>query len=339
MQDDPTYLMDHPDSEEEIPILDIAGALAGSPGAADKFAAQLRETSETVGFFYLIGHGIEASLFEGMFREAARFHALPIEQKRQIALDRNNVGYLGMSETLSAVSSLVQHKPNRNAAFLINRERTPDDPDVIAGKRFRGLNQWPADLPGFRETLLEYFGRLEDLGKKMMPLWAAALELPPDFFDAAFGKPQIIMRVSHYPPHLDRESGQYGLAPHTDNSLMTLLAQANVPGLAVQMPSGHWRLAPFVPGALLINTGNLMVRWTNGRFLSTKHRVINVASADRYAFPVFFGPDPDTVIECLPSCRDADGSAKQPPIRYQELMEWYFQKEAPAPAERAAQDA
>ncbi|MDX3904645.1 MAG: 2-oxoglutarate and iron-dependent oxygenase domain-containing protein [Pigmentiphaga sp.] len=327
-EEEERYLMDHPDSDEEIPVVDIADYLAGRPGARERAAAQLRDASENVGFLYLTGHGVDPVLFPRMFDAAARFHALPLAIKQAIALNEHNAGYLGMSETLSAVSSIIKHKPNRNAAFLMNRERSPDDPEVQAGTRFHGLNQWPDEsaIPGFRATLLEYYAAMESLARHMMPLWAVALGLPPGFFDAAFEKPHIIMRVSHYPPHPDRQEGQYGLAPHTDNSLMTLLAQANVPGLAVRMPSGHWRLAPLTPGALIVNTGNLMVRWTNGRFLSTKHRVINTGDTDRYAFPVFVGPNASTVIRTLPTCLDKTGGTEYPPVRYQELLEWYFQK-------------
>ncbi|WP_218668955.1 isopenicillin N synthase family oxygenase [Variovorax sp. KK3] len=325
------YLMDHPDSEEEIPIIDIAEYLRGDPQATEAIeatATQLREASEQVGFFYLTGHGISPTLLARMFDAARQFHGLPIEKKSALALNEHNAGYLGMSETLSKVSAIVAHKPNRNAAFLINRERDADDPDVIAGTRFHGLNQWPNehDAPGFRAALLAYFGAIEALGKRLMPLWARALGVGAGHFGQAFERPHIIMRVSHYPPHLDREEGQYGLAPHTDNSLMTLLAQSNVPGLAVRMPSGHWRLAPSVEGALIVNTGNLMVRWTNDRFLSTKHRVINACATDRYAFPVFFGPNAKTLIETLPTCLAADGATRYPPVHYQELMEWYFQR-------------
>lgn len=324
------YLMDHPDSEEEIPIIDIEGYLQGDSEATDEASQRLREASEKVGFFYLTGHLIPSHLIEKMFQAARQFHALSLEKKNEIALNEHNSGYLGMSETLSTVSSIISHKPNRNAAFLINRERAADDPDVIAGTRFHGLNQWPRedDAPGFKATLLEYLDVIERLGKRMMPLWAQALGLSSDFFDAAFEKPHTIMRVSHYPPQIDREEGQYGLAPHTDNSLMTLLAQANVPGLAVRMPSGHWRLAPFVEDALIVNTGNLMVRWTNDRFLSTKHRVINAGEEDRYAFPVFFGPNAKTTIKTFSTCLSSDGKTEYPPIKYQELLEWYFQRKA-----------
>ena len=87
---------------------------------------------------------------------------------------------------------------------------------------------------------------------------------------------------------------------------MTFLAQSNVPGLAVRMPSGHWRVVENIPGTFLVNTGNVITRWTNDLYLSTKHRVINAAGVERYSIPMFFGPSGDALIECIPTCQSKD---------------------------------
>jgi isopenicillin N synthase-like dioxygenase len=105
---------------------------------------------------------------------------------------------------------------------------------------------------------------------------------------------------------------------------MTFLAQSNVPGLAVRMPSGHWRMVESIPGTFLVNTGNVMTRWTNDIYLSTKHRVINTANVDRYSIPVFFGPSGDAMIECIPTCVTEDRPARHAPITYRQLREWYY---------------
>ena len=117
---------------------------------------------------------------------------------------------------------------------------------------------------------------------------------------------------------------QYGIAPHTDNSMMTCLAQANIPGLAVRMPSGHWRLVEIIPGTLLVNTGNVLVRWTNDQFLSTKHRVINTHTADRYSIPVFFGPNADAMIEVVPTCQGPSNPPRYEPVTYRASRKWYY---------------
>ena len=134
----------------------------------------------------------------------------------------------------------------------------------------------------------------------------------------------MTLSLLHYPPQKDIGDRQYGIAPHTDNSFMTFLAQANVPGLAVRMPSGHWRIVENIPGTFLVNTGNVMVRWTNGRFLSTKHHVINTSGVERFSIPVFFGPSGDAVIECVPSCVGPGNPAKFEPMTYRDVRKWYY---------------
>jgi isopenicillin N synthase-like dioxygenase len=179
-------------------------------------------------------------------------------------------------------------------------------------------------LPGFKETLLDYQGRIERLGRQFLPLWATSLDLPLDYFDPFFATPHLTMSLLYYPPQQEIGSRQYGIAPHTDNALMTFLAQKDVPGLAVRMPSGHWRAVDVAPGTLLVNTGNLMVRWTNDEYLSTKHRVINTNDVERYSIPVFFGPSADALIEVLPTCRGPGRPPLYEPVSYLQLREWYY---------------
>jgi isopenicillin N synthase-like dioxygenase len=325
--DDPRaiHLMDHPDSTEEIPTIDISDYLAGDQSAIPRVAADLAHVTETIGFFYLTGHGVPPALIDSMFVEGRRFFALPLEEKRKVPRV-DNTGYVEMKDPeQNGNQYLVKKKaPPLNESFIINRERSADDPDIVAKKIFCSMNSWPRDLPGFRETLLSYHSTIEALGRKFLPLWAASLDLPLDFFDRFFGIPHCNLRLAHYPPQHEVGTGQYGSVPHTDNCLMTFLAQANVPGLAVQMPSGHWRAVELIPGTLVVNTGNLMLRWTNGRYRSTKHRVINQAGTDRYSFPVFFGPQFDTPIDCLPTCCGPDNPPQFEPITYENLRRWYY---------------
>ena len=187
----------------------------------------------------------------------------------------------------SNVDIIAKAKPNLLSKFSVSRELPEDHP------QYKKMNVWPQDLPGFCETVCEYHEGIEQLGRQFLPLWATSLDLPVDFFEKFFEEPHLTLSMLHYPPQKVIGNRQYGIAPHTDNSFMTFLAQSNVPGLAVRMLSGHWRIVEPIPGTFLVNTGNVMVRWTNGRYLSTKHRVINTAEVDRYSIPVFFGPSGD----------------------------------------------
>ena len=176
-------------------------------------------------------------------------------------------------------------KPDVCEAFFILRERAPFPLEVI--------NQWPDELEGFRETLVEYFEESETLFRRVLPLFAAALDLAPTYFDDAFGEYEALsmLRVAHFPPD-DLEPDQFNVGPHTDSSFVTLLATTEIPGLELLGPSGEWFPAPPIPGSILVNSGDLLTRWSNGRFLSTPHRVINRSGRHRYSIPLFVHPNP-----------------------------------------------
>ncbi len=318
------YLMDHPDSTEEIPTIDISDYLAGKPGAREKAAAELRHVTETVGFFLLAGHGFPQSRIDRMFTEAKRFFDLPLEIKNKVKRDKLN-GFVPPSSYTGNGRLIDGIKPNLYEAYTVGLDLSPDDP-YVQNRPLRMVNHWPEGLPGFREGLVEYHSTIIGLGKQLLDLWNEALGMPKGYFEQFFDKPRTTMSVTHYPPQPPEMVGQrqYGLSPHTDNAFMTVLAHGNVPGLAVRMPSGHWRAIDIKPGTFIINTGDIMVRWTNGRFLSTKHRVINLSGAERYVFPVFISPDLDAVVECLPTCQGPDNPPKEPPITCQDICVAYF---------------
>ena len=193
-----------------------------------------------------------------------------MERKLAVEVNEDNVGYLPMK-----VGQFPGRQPSRNAAFFLRRDREPDDPLVLAKRRFHGLNQWPAELPGFRETALAYMQAMETLCRRLVPIYATALDLPPDAFDRAYAEPHLILRLTHYPPLASGEAASVSLTPHTDSGFMTLLAPNPVPGLSILLPDGRWVDAPAVADAFVVNGGDILHRWTNERFLSTPHRVIN----------------------------------------------------------------
>jgi len=316
---DDIYLMEHPDSLEEIPVLDIAPYLAGEPGALERLAKRLREVSETVGFFYLVGHGVPQDLIDRTFAESARLHTAPFDQRMTI----EQWGHSNYRPIENRTEKSAHQKPSYNSSFSIRRERPAGHAKSNGSTPFRHPNAWPNFLPGFKERTLDYYARCEELAHRMLPLWATALDLPPDYFKPFFGDPHVITTLIYYPPQKEIGNRQYGVAPHTDNSLMTLLMQKDVPGLAIQMPSGHWRVVDIMPGAFIVNAGNTMTRFTNGRFKSTKHRVINQADRDRYSLAVFVAPDLDATVECVPTCVSAEHPAQFEPIVYEDLYRWY----------------
>jgi isopenicillin N synthase-like dioxygenase len=307
-----------------IPVVDLGPYFAGRPGALEAAAAELRQALEGIGFFIVVNHGVPQDLIARTFADAKRFHDQPLEAKMALRLNEHNNGYMALGKYAVWTSDVhVNTKPDLNEAFFVKRERPPDDPLRRAGRRFAGPNQWPDNLPGFRETVLAYTEAVDALGRRLLPVVAVALELPPDYFDAAFAESQFSFRLSHYPP-VPAEANQFGIAPHTDANFLTLLAQTEVPGLQVRLPSGDWLDVPYIPNSFAVNSGDMMYRWTNGRFKSTPHRVLPPVGRHRYAIPFFLGPHLDTVIACLPTCQGPDHPPKFPPITYEAYLRWWY---------------
>ena len=251
---------------------------------------------------------------------------MPLEQKLALRLDQNNIGYLPINASVQGASAVHKAtRPNQNESFFVTHDRGPDHPDVIARKPLRGRNQWPPELPGLRADMMAYFDALGAMCDRMLRPFAVALGLSPDYFAPFFAnEAHANLRFLHYPPQDTLEDNNFGQAPHTDNSFMTALARTEVPGLAVRLPSGEWFAPPIIPGTFLINLGNIMRRWSNDRFLSTPHGVINESGKDRYSIAFFYSPNPDAVIESVPTCTSADNPPRYPSAVYRDLvLEFY----------------
>ena len=307
-----------------VPVLDLGPYLAGRPGALEATAAELRAALEGVGFFLIVNHGVSRDLVERTFAEARRFHEQPPEAKMALRMNEHNNGYMAMGRYAVWTSEVnANDKPDLNEAFFVKRERAPDDPLRRSGRRFVGPNVWPDDLPGFRDTVLAYTDAVDALGRRVLPACAVALDLPRDYFDEAFAESQFSFRLSHYPP-VRAEPNQFGIAPHTDANFLTFLAQTDVPGLQLRLPWGDWLDVPYVPDSYAVNAGDMMHRWTNGRFKSTPHRALPPVGRPRYAIPFFLGPHIDTVIACLPTCQTPAAPPRFPPISYEAYLGWWY---------------
>jgi isopenicillin N synthase-like dioxygenase len=331
------------DANQVIPGLDLGPYLAGQPEAVDALAKQLRHTCENVGFFYIENHGVPQDLIDRTFEQSRRFHALPLEDKLRLKINHDNVGYMPVNASMQKHSKVEQARhPNYNASYFCFRERSPDDRDFRAGKPFCGPNQWPQNLPGFREQVIEYQRALEQLGLRMLPLIARSLELPDDYFAPYFNPPQFSLRMLHYPVRDESVPGQFGTGAHTDAGFLTFLAQGDVPGLQIRTTSGEWLDAPVLKGRFLVNTGDIFRKWTNDRYLSTPHRVLNVSGTERYSMAFFFGMHLERLIECLPTCQSPDNPPRHQPFTYlsyktEFLNTNYFHRQGSATGSEASQ--
>lgn len=300
----------------DIPTVDV-GPYFESGTATDLQAAAdaLRHASETVGFHQLVGHGVSQAAIDEIFHQTRRFHALPLALKSTIRMDRDDwplkgCGYLPVGERKLP----RREKGNANEAFIVKADR-----DIESEH-----NQWLADddLPGFRAGVEEFGTIITALALRILPIYAAALDLPADFFEAGFRHPFSRLRLSHYPPAEPRTGDDaYGIAPHVDTTFFTLLLQDG-PGLTIYSHErDRWVSVPVVDGAFVVNSGELLRQWSNDRFLSTRHyahntSAHNTSARDRYSIPFFFNATSDYPMECLPTCHGPDNPAKYPTISY-----------------------
>jgi len=309
---------------ETIPVIDLAPYLVGAPEALDRTANQLRLALTEIGFYFIVNHGVTEAEVRDIYRQAARFHALPLDEKMKVRIDRHNVGYLPMrGDTLRTSTVQTVTKANLNEALFVARDLPADHPDVKADRRFRGANQWPAALPGFRESVVAYCDSMERLILKLMPLYARALDLPDAYFDAPFSDCQYKLRMTHYPPQDAPADDEFGIAPHTDTSFLTLLAPNDVPGLSIRTQSGTWIDAPSIPGAYVVNGGQMLQRWTNDFFLATPHRAVNRSGGERYALAFFCDSNIDWPVASVPTTVGPDRPPKFPTTYYTEYMALY----------------
>ena len=295
---------------DEIPVIDVS-ALAGSDAAAIlETGRQMRAASEGVGFFYVAQHGIPQATVDRAFAASKAFFSLPFERKADVKVNGLHRGFIGMG----GAKMVGEKKPDLKESFVWGLELPPEDPDVAAGKSLMGPNQWPDFAPELQGALYDYYLHTLDCGRRLLKGLAASLGRPHDFFEIAFAKPLARGGSIYYPPQpADMGAEQFGVAPHTDYGGLTLLAQDGVGGLQVRSKSGEWLTAHPIPGTLVINVGDLMGRWTNDRFNSNSHRVVNASGRERQSIAIFFDPHFDTVIDPR-DLLDDPSEAKYPAI-------------------------
>lgn len=292
---------------DAVPTVDFAGMLSDDPRARQHVAAALRDACSRVGFFYLTNHGVPEELIERAFAATRTFFALPeaVKMRCDIAQSSHACGYVG----------LFAEDGDLHEAFDVAMEDRDIDGQFWKGD-FRQLgNQWPERLDGFRSTLTDYSDAMRRLARQLFGALAMALDLPDDYFAPLTDHPLSLLRILHYPSQDGAlAKGKVGAGAHTDHECFTILCPDDVQALQVRNNAGEWLFVPRIPGAFVINVGDLLSRWSNDRFVSTLHRVLNVTGLERYSIPFFVGPNHDATIEVLPSCIDADHPSRYEPV-------------------------
>ena len=297
-----------------LPIIDVSGLRSDDHHAQQGVAAQLRAACEERGFFYITGHGVDATLIDAVFAASRQFFDLPMADK--LAVDKKlsscNRGY----EPLRAQTLEAGGLPDLKESFYIGAEVAADDPRVRAGRFNTGPNQWPEGLPEFRAVMARYYQAAYALGALVVRGLALSLQVPASHFDGYLTDAAATLRLLHYPPQpANPAPGEKGCGEHTDFGGVTLLLQDEAGGLQVRdAQARRWIDAPPVPGAFVVNIGDLFARWTNDRYVSTLHRVINVSGRERYSVPFFFTGNLEHQVACIPTCLAPDAQPKYPVV-------------------------
>uniref|UniRef100_A0A7R9YQ36 Fe2OG dioxygenase domain-containing protein n=1 Tax=Chlamydomonas euryale TaxID=1486919 RepID=A0A7R9YQ36_9CHLO len=301
--------------QSDVPVIDMS---LPEPEAA----AAMRAACVGPGFFYVSNHGVDGELVDLTFDRTRSLFALPLEEKQRLLQDKNNRGWTPFQE--ETLDPANQTCGDTKEGFYFGREIAADSPE--ASKPLHGPNQWPDEalVPGLRDAYTRYFNALWALGTKLLRLVALALDLPPDHFDPHFQQPIVSLRPLHYSGTKSAPGdGVFGAGAHTDYGMLTILKTDEVPGLQIHT-SGAWRDVPPMPGAFIINLGDMLERWTNGMFHSTLHRVVNTTGQERYSIAFFFEPNFEAIVECLPQCCGPDRPPKYPPTTAgQHLLDKY----------------
>jgi isopenicillin N synthase-like dioxygenase len=307
----------------DIPVIDVGGLRSKRLVDRKAVAAEMREASHEVGFFYISNHGIEADILQQTFAETKRFFDLPLEVKHGVTIANSPIsrgfepiGYQTLDQTAA---------PDLKEGFYIGVERGEDDPLVQAKTPNHGPNQWLSDFLGWREHMETYFALMLDLSQRLMNGLALSLAIDEHYFDAMSNDPMAILRLLHYPPHpVNAPADQLGCGTHTDWGCLTILLQDSVGGLEVCTSDGDWVQAKPIPDTFVINLGDMMARWTNDYYQSTPHRVVTRSGKERYSIPFFFDANYHALVNCIPTCQSPNTSPKYAPVTAGEhIMEMY----------------
>lgn len=280
--------------EYRIPIINISPLIGGTEGRHD-VADIIGQACRGCGFFYITGHGVEKGLQQRLEDLSRRFFAQDIEAKMEIQMARGGRAWRGY---FPVGGELTSGQPDLKEGVYFGAEIGDDHPMTRAGVPMSGPNLFPSNIPGFRETILEYLAVMTELGHALMRGIALSLGLDESYFEEHYtGDPLILFRIFNYPAQ--GAATGWGVGEHTDYGLLTILMQDESGGLQVKSQS-QWIEAPPVPGSFVCNIGDMLDRLTGGLYRSTPHRVRNLSGRDRLSFPFFFDPNFNAEVKPLP---------------------------------------
>ena len=301
-----------------IPVVDIQPLRDGSDPKG--VAKLLHEASQKLGFIYIKGHGIPEEVIDSARAGAYEFFGQTESVKADVKVTAKHRGWLGQGGAKMKDGA----KADLKESFIWGHE--DDDDQALMDHDLRGKNIWPAELPHMSQQAMSYFQHAHKVAHHLMRGFALGLDLEEDFFLKTASRPLSRASYVYYPAQpAELGSSQFGVGPHTDFGVLTVLCQDSVGGLQVEDASGDWIQAPPIEGTLIVNVADLLSRWTDGAYKSTPHRVVNSSGKKRLSIVLAFDPNPETVIDA----KDVFGNqhvSKETATTCGEYLTWRFEK-------------
>lgn len=322
---------------DQVPLIDFSPFLEGSDSGKQKVARKIAEACGAIGFFAIKGHGVEVETVEAFRRVSHDFFSRPVNEKLRAEhpVAGTPRGYRALAGEALGRAGGGEAEPDLKEFYHFGRDNWPDEPYYTGdeGRRYFIANRWPEAPAGFADAAMEYYREMEILESHLLHAAAIALEIKETFFDDKIDRHVTAMRVNYYPPQATpAPTGQIRAGAHSDYGMMTILMGENQPGgLQVRTRNGGWIDVETRPEFFVINIGDLLMRWTNDRWLSNLHRVANPPSevadtSSRISIAFFHQPNYDAVIECIPTCVGADRPALYPPVRSGDYRDIKYQE-------------
>jgi isopenicillin N synthase-like dioxygenase len=321
---------------DRVPVIDIAPFLEGSTSGRSTVVEQIARAAEGIGFFSITGHGVARDTIDRLYAVAHAFFESSLETKQRVAPrpPLHSRGWKCVGYEALAAGNALTTPPDLKEYYHFGREAWPDDDPYYAGaegQRYFERNVWPAGDTAFRAAADTYYQAMERLSVVLLRASALALDLPERFFDDKIDKHITAARINYYPRQDNPPAeGQLRAGAHTDYGMLTILSGENVPGgLQVRTRAGEWVDVPTDEHRFVCNIGDLLMRWTNDRWISNMHRVLNppraiAAASSRISIAFFHHPNYDAQVECIPSCAGPGNPPRYPPVLSGALRDYKY---------------
>ena len=302
----------------EVPVIDIGPLRDGSDPAA--VGGELAWAASEVGFLYVENHGIPTALVAAAREAGLEFFRMPLEAKQEAATNAFHHGYLKPGSTRMYDRARPDLKESFNWGIERPGENAPPSNPLL------GPNVWPPGLPSLRNAVYPFFEAASACAEDLLRGFALGAGLEPEHFIRHRDWPLSRGSLQYYPPPPPGAGRDpFGVAPHTDFGVLTVLCQDEVGGLRIQRLNGEWAAVPPIPGTLVVNVGDLLERWSRRRYRSTPHCVVNSSGRERLSLVLAYDPDFETLVDpCpFPGAGEAPGD---PPIACGDYLLWRFGK-------------